>query len=95
MKCSYCGSSNTTPQLVNRDKTSRNALFFTIPFLITMLIFAILGFIAEVLLLSLFVGFIFACILGFLGKLVSKIIPKKHKVIFICHNCGKITKAKK
>jgi uncharacterized membrane protein YjjB (DUF3815 family) len=46
-------------------------------------------------LLSLFVSFIFACILGFLGKLLSKIIPKKHKVIFICHNCGKITKTKK
>ena len=95
MKCSYCGSSSTESKIITSDKSSRDTLFFIVPFLATILIFIILGIIAEVLLLSFFVGLIIAVVLGFIGKIVSKIIPQKNNVVFICNDCGKITKAKK
>ena len=95
MECLYCGSSNTESKIIVTNKSSRNTLFFIVPFVVTILIFIILGIIAEVLLLSSFVGLIVAIILGFIGSLISKIIPQKNKVIFICNDCGKITKVKK
>lgn len=92
MQCPHCGSSNTTSKIVYPDKESRNTLSFFIPFGLTILIFAILGIIAEVLILSLFVGFIIAIIVGSIGKIISKILPQKNKVVFICNDCGKTTK---
>ena len=95
MDCLYCGSSNAESKIIVTDKSSRNTLFFIVPFIVTILIFIILGIIAEVLLLSFFVGLIVAIIFGFIGSLISKIIPQKNKVVFICNDCGKITKVKK
>jgi hypothetical protein len=51
-----------------------------------------MGAIAEVLLLSLFVGFIVALLIGGIASIISRIIPVKQVVVFVCNDCGKITK---
>lgn len=92
MTCKHCGSSNTQSQMITKDKNSRNTLFFFVPFLIILISFAIMGAIAEVLLLSLFVGFIVALLVGGIASIISRIIPVKQVVVFVCNDCGKITK---
>lgn len=92
MQCSYCQSKNTTSKIIQRSKGSRNFLVFSITFLTVVIAMIIMGAIAEAVLQSLFVGVVIAIPISLLALIISCFIPTKQKIVFVCNECGKITK---
>ncbi len=92
MKCSYCQSENTQANIIRKDKKSRTTLAFVVPFLIVIVLVVIMGVIANMFWTSLFIGIVLAVPLGLVVSIIARIIPAKDSVVFICNDCGKITK---
>lgn len=92
MRCSYCQSENTTSKIIKSNKSTRNFLVCFITFITVICLITIMGVFANVTLLSFFVGFIIAIPISLFALIISCFIPVKDKVIFVCNECGKITK---
>ena len=94
MKCSRCGSLRTEAKIISVDKKRRNTIYFMTPFLLTVIAFAAVGYIANSFFQALYGGFVIGGVAGIIGSIVSRILPQQHKVVFVCNDCGQITKAK-
>ena len=96
MKCSFCNSTNTQAQISKTKRSRQGLILSAIAFCVVQFyyIYQIIlnpATIILFLLTGLPIGILVAAIAFPFGLL----IPTRTKVIFVCSDCGKITKAAK
>ena len=83
MKCDRCKSENTVANVVK--KSNRSALFVGVLLLLTGLGTMFLGIIGGL------IGLVLGAIIG---GIIAALMPTQHETVWVCQDCGHITKTK-
>ena len=91
MKCSNCGSENTTVQLFKKDKKDRNKNILLISILVIVAIFFVAGDFSWI---SAMIGLFISMPLLMILSIVLRFIPAGTITYIVCNDCGKKSKTK-
>lgn len=93
MICSHCNSTNIQSHITKRDKKPLVVKSFLITYFVVLFLSIIIFAIIDEALTGLIAGFfVLSPNCGVLAIIICLLIPNKDEVVFICDDCGKITK---